>query len=59
MIKLEDFRKDKNFNLNNVTFMQMFENIKDKLAVAISEHKNANIESGQILINENNILNTI
>ena len=54
MIKLEDFRKDKNFNLNNVTFMQMFENIKDKLAVAISEHKNANIESGQILINENN-----
>ena len=54
MINLEDYRNDKKFNLDNVAFIEMFENIKANLAIAISEYKNANIESSQILINENN-----
>ena len=54
MINLEDYRNDKNFNLDSVAFVEMFENIKDGLAIAISEYKNANIESNQILINEKN-----
>ena len=54
MTKLEDLRKDKNFNLNSVTYLQMFESVKDNLAIVISEYKNVKIESNQILLNEDN-----